>query len=190
MLAYDIAKFPPNNNEWSFPPVEIAFTLSIGTVALVDLRPLGAALLSKPPSQVAKDAAPWTLVGLVIMLISGPYVPSQPSFVFKMWALLIAIVFHYTIHRKVALSSRLPASFSKLIAAVSLAADFSGCGRSVYRVRVGRGRTHSRICIASKILAAKVTAPNTTCATLTTMSAGELSELTIRIVNAANPRKT
>jgi hypothetical protein len=133
MLAYDPASNPLNNNEWSFPLLEIihiaGFTLSIGTIALVDLRLLGLAMLRLPSSQVAKDTAPWTLVGLAIMLITGPVIFSSdpnmylanPSFRFKLWALLIAIIYNYTIHRKVALASDSSPGFGKLVAGVSLA---------------------------------------------------------------------
>jgi hypothetical protein len=133
MLVYDVTTNPLNNNEWSFPLLEIihifGFTLSVGTIALVDLRLLGLAMLNKPPSQVAKDMALWTLVGLVIMLTTGPLIfTSDPnmylnnySFVFKMWALLIAIVFNYTIHRRVALASNSSPGVGKLTAVISLA---------------------------------------------------------------------
>jgi hypothetical protein len=133
MLVYDPSTNPLNNNEWAFPLLEIihiaAFTLSIGTIALVDLRMLGLAMLRQPSSQVAKDMAPWTLIGLAIMLTSGPLIfSSDPnmylhnqSFIFKLWALSIAIIYNYTIHRKVVSASDSSPGFSKLIAGVSLA---------------------------------------------------------------------
>src|SRR5579871_3301914 len=114
MLVYDPSTNPLNNNEWSFPLLEIihiaAFSFAVGTIALVDLRLLGLALPGKPPSEVAKNMAPWTLVGLAILLITGPLIfSSDPvmylhnaSFRFKMYALLTAILFNYTIHNKVA----------------------------------------------------------------------------------------
>ena len=133
MLAYDVTTNPLNNNEWSFPLLEIihifGFTLSVGTIALVDLRLLGLAMLSKPPAEVAKDMAIWTLIGLAVMLITGPadllvdpnmYLRNE-SFQFKMAALLIAIIYNYTIHRKVAMSAGSSAAVSKLTAAISLA---------------------------------------------------------------------
>jgi hypothetical protein len=132
MLAFNPADNPLNNNEWSFPLLEIihiaGFTLSIGTVALVDLRMLGLAMLRLPSSQVARDMAPWTLAGLAIMLTTGPMIfSSDPnmylanaSFRFKICALLIAIIYNYTIHRKVALDPTSSPSVGKLVAAVSL----------------------------------------------------------------------
>jgi hypothetical protein len=132
MLVFDPANNPLNQNEWAFPLLEIihiaAFTLSIGTIAIVDMRLLGLGLLRRPTQQIARDMAPWTLIGLAIMLISGPLIfSSDPimylhnaSFVFKMWALLAAIVYNYTVHRKVALSNSSP-GVSKLVGGVSLA---------------------------------------------------------------------
>jgi uncharacterized protein DUF6644 len=119
-LAYDPATNPLNNNEWAFPFLEcihiLGFTLSIGTIAIVDLRMLGLALLKRSTKELGKDLAPWTLVGLVVMLLSGPLIfSSDPNmylhnlgFRFKMGALLLAILYHYTIHRSVVASETGP----------------------------------------------------------------------------------
>jgi len=121
MLAYDPATNPLNNNEWAFPLTEIihiaGFAVAIGTIAIVDLRLLGMGMRHQLPSQLLKDTSPWTLGGLATILISGPLIfSSDPlmylanaSFRFKMGALLIAILYNYTIHRKVALSNPSPA---------------------------------------------------------------------------------
>ncbi len=132
MIAYDVQSYPLNNNEWSFPVVEcvhiIGFAFSIGTVAIVDLRMLGWGMLHQTSSQLVKDTAPWTLWGLVVMLISGPliffsdpamYLHNQ-SFRFKITALLLAILFNYTIHRKAALSDA-SGVWGKLVGGVSMA---------------------------------------------------------------------
>jgi hypothetical protein len=133
MLAYDVQSYPLNNNEWSFPLLEIihigAFTLSIGTIALVDLRMLGLAMMRRPAAQLLKDTSMLTLVGLLIMLTTGPLIFfSDPymylhnsSFVFKMFALTIAIIYNYTVHRKVAMSPDTSPETGKLVGAVSLA---------------------------------------------------------------------
>jgi hypothetical protein len=132
MLAYDPSTNPLNNNEWAFPLCEIihilGFALSIGTIAIVDLRLLGLGLKSQPPSRLLKETAPWTLVGLAVMLISGPLIfSSDPrmyllnlSFRFKMGALLLAILFNYTVHRKVAQSDPV-GGVGALVGAISLA---------------------------------------------------------------------
>ena len=71
----------------------------------------------------------WTLVGLAIMLTTGPLIFfSDPimylhnsSFMFKMYALAIAIIYNYTIHRKVALSPDTSPGVGKAVGAISLA---------------------------------------------------------------------
>jgi uncharacterized membrane protein len=132
MLAYNAAANPLNNTEWAFPVLEcihiIGFALSIGTIAIVDLRLLGLGLKRQSAAQLAKDTAPWTLAGLAVMLISGPLIfSSDPrmyyynsSFRFKMAALLVAILYNYTIHRKVALSGSSTMA-AKLVGSISLA---------------------------------------------------------------------
>jgi hypothetical protein len=132
MIAYDPSTNPLNTNEWAFPVAEcvhiLGFALSLGTVALVDLRLLGLGMRNQSSAQLLKDTTPWTLIGLAIMLISGPvifssnpvYYVSNGAFQIKMVCLLLAIVFNYTIHFKVA-TSNAPAIVGKLVGAVSLA---------------------------------------------------------------------
>ena len=115
-LAYDVANNPLNTNEWAFPVCEvlhiIGFAIAIGTITMVDLRLLGIGMKKESAADLVKDTAPWTLAGLALVLISGPLIfSSQPavylynsSFRFKLTALALAIIFNYTIHRKVALS--------------------------------------------------------------------------------------
>ena len=130
-FAYDPSTNPLNNNEWSFPLLECihiaGFALSIGTIALVDLRMLGLAMRSQPSAVLARTLAPWTMVGIAVMLISGPLIfSSDPnmylrniSFRFKMGALLAAIIYHYTLHRWAALREPTPA-IGKMVAVFSL----------------------------------------------------------------------
>jgi hypothetical protein len=120
MFIYNPASNPLNQNEWSFPLLEcihiVGFALSIGTIAIVDLRLLGLGMLGQKPSQLLKDTAPWTLAGLAVMLTSGPLIASSDplmyyhnvSFRFKMVVLLLAILYNYTIHRKVVASDPSP----------------------------------------------------------------------------------
>jgi len=115
-IPYDPATNPLNNNEWSFPLLEIihivGFALAISTIFMVDLRMIGIGLMKQPASKLARDFAPWTLGGFVAVLLSGPLIWSSdpnmylnnPAFRFKMGALLVALIYQYTIHRKVALS--------------------------------------------------------------------------------------
>lgn len=131
-IPYDPATNPLNNNEWSFPLLEVihivGFAIALGTIFMVDLRLMGIGMKRQPSSLLAKDLAPWTLGGLAAVLISGPLIFSSdpnmylnnPSFQFKMAALLVAILYQYTIHRKVALSDP-SAGVGALVGIVSVA---------------------------------------------------------------------
>lgn len=122
-----------NSSEWVFPIAECfhiaAFAWSIGMIALVDYRMLGFGIEHTTPSQVAKATAPWTLLGLAVVLLSGPLLflsdtrmyLHNPSFRFKMYALAIAIIYNYTIHRKVALSESSSGGVRMIVGVVSLA---------------------------------------------------------------------
>jgi len=123
---------PLNASELIFPTLEVihiaGFAVLVGTIAIVDFRLLGLGLRRQKAAEVARDLGPWTLIGLTMVLLSGPLMfSSDPdmyylnrSFQVKMVLLLVAIVFHYTVHRKVALSEA--AGFgSKAVACISLA---------------------------------------------------------------------
>jgi len=120
-----------NGPEWAFPVVQschfLGFALLIGTIAIVDLRLLGFGMLHQTAAELASDFAPWARAGLVVMLTTGFLMFSadavryhfNPSFQFKMACLLTAIVFHFTIHRKVT-SSPVSPLVGKLVAGLSL----------------------------------------------------------------------
>ncbi len=131
-LAYDPATNPLNNNEWAFPLTECihisTFAMSVGTIALVDLRMLGWAFRKQTSAQLLKDTSLWTLAGLIIVITSGFVIwTSDPlryyynwSFRYKIIALVLAIIYNYTIHRKVAQSATSPPAARALTATFSL----------------------------------------------------------------------
>jgi hypothetical protein len=131
-INFDPSTNPLNNNEWSFPLLEIihivGFAVAIGTIFMVDLRLIGIGMKRQAASVLAKDLAPWTLGGLAAVLISGPLIWSSdpnmylhnPGFQFKMAALLLALVYQYTVHRKVA-SSDPSVAVGALVGIVSVA---------------------------------------------------------------------
>ena len=131
-LAYDPSTNPLNNNEWSFPLFECIhismFAMSIGTIAIVDLRMLGLAFKRQTSTQLLKDTSLWTLIGLIIVITSGLVIwTTDPlryyynlSFRYKVIALVFAIIYNYTIHRKVALSATSATVATGLVATFSL----------------------------------------------------------------------
>lgn len=106
---------PLNASALIFPALEcmhiVGFAVTVGTIALVDFRLLGWGMRRQSAGEVAKDLAPWTLFGLVSIFFTGPLMfSSDPdmyylnrSFQFKMVCFALAILFNYTVHRKVAL---------------------------------------------------------------------------------------
>ncbi len=120
-----------NDSEWLFPAVEsvhiTGLAVLVGTIAIVDFRLLGLTLRDRPVSELARRLKYWTLAGIAIMLTTGPLMLSaepergygNPAFAFKMTCLLLALVTHFTIHRRVTKSSA-PTSGGKLAACLSL----------------------------------------------------------------------
>jgi|SRR5581483_10643992 len=123
---------PLNESELTFPILEcihiLGFAVTVGTIALVDFRLLGFGLRRQDPGELSKMLAPWTLVGLLSLLLSGPMLfSSDPdmyylnrSFQIKMVLLALAIVFHYTVRRKL-LRGQLSPALGKPVACISMA---------------------------------------------------------------------
>lgn len=122
-----------NSSEWVFPIAECfhitAFAWSIGMIAMVDYRLLGFGVQHSKPSEVLRITAPWTLLGLAVVLLSGPVLflsdarmyLHNPSFDFKIVALAVALLFNYTIHRKVAMSEASSGGLKAVVGIASLA---------------------------------------------------------------------
>src|SRR5437667_3992540 len=116
-----------------FPIVEtfhlLALTMLFGAVIVLNLRLCGLIMKNQPTQQVAKDLAPWAWWSLVVILVSGITLflseamkcyASLP-FQVKMVFLFFAIVFHFTIQRKVSRSEREPrTTWGVLVGSVSV----------------------------------------------------------------------
>jgi hypothetical protein len=121
---------PLNSSELIFPVLECihvaGFALSVGTIALVDFRLLGVGMKKQSASDIAGDTSLWTLTGLVLMVFSGLLLfSSDPDmyylnipFDMKMFFVVLAMVFHYTIHRKAI--ARASSGENPIIACISL----------------------------------------------------------------------
>src|SRR5437868_3919612 len=120
-----------NSHEWVFPAVQslhfMGFAMSIGTIAMVDFRLLGLGMRRQAPAELAADLEPWTRAGIAVMLITGPLMFStdavayhyNPSFQFKMVCLALALLMHFTLHRRAVRADAHPIT-AKLAAALSL----------------------------------------------------------------------
>ena len=131
LQAYDPSTNPLNNNEWSFPLLEVihivSFAVAVGTVALVDLRLLGVGMRQVTAARLQRVTLLWTGFGILSAVMSGialwttdplEYLHNR-AFQFKLICLAAAIVYNYTLHWKAALAPD-PAVWGKLAGAVSL----------------------------------------------------------------------
>jgi hypothetical protein len=101
-----------------------------GAVLIVDLRLLGFGLRRQSVAQLSRDAQPWLVGSLIVMIITGGLLFTSEAikcyyhgaFWFKMASLLLAIVFTFTVQRKVvrADETRLTPLWSKVVAVVSV----------------------------------------------------------------------
>ena len=99
---------------WLFPVIEafhlIGLGLTVGAVLMVDLRLLGVGLRQQPVAELAAAVEPWLLGSLTLMITSGTLlflseaVKCYYSFPFwvKMTSLFLALVFTFTVRRRVA----------------------------------------------------------------------------------------
>ena len=132
MQVFDPSTNPINGNEWAFPLLEIvhiaSFALSIGTIAIVDLRLLGWGMRHRTSGQLVADTEIWTMLGILLAVTSGSFLVStdpssyvrNPAFRLKMACLAAAVLYNYTVHLKIA-SSEHSAFAGKLAGALSMA---------------------------------------------------------------------
>jgi hypothetical protein len=97
---------------WVFAIIEtihiIGLTLLLGTIVIVDFRLLGLGMRKQTVGELAGELSPWTSLGLVLMILTGiPMFVSEAvrlyssgPFYIKMAFLLLAVSFHFTLHRK------------------------------------------------------------------------------------------
>jgi len=127
---------PLNSSPLSFPILEcfhiVGFAISVGPIAIIDFRLLGWGMRRETPAELSDDTFYWTLGGLILMIFSGLLLfSSDPdnyylnyAFDLKMFFLVLAIVFNYTIHRKAVMAETTAGSIygtkDKLVACVSL----------------------------------------------------------------------
>jgi hypothetical protein len=121
-----------NNSEWAFPIAECVhiggFAVGVGSIALVDFRLLNLGLRHETPARILRYTELWTVIALVFVAFSGLMLfISQSSiylenqiFPLKMYVLLAALIYNFTVHRKVATMENPPPALSKLAATVSL----------------------------------------------------------------------
>jgi hypothetical protein len=98
---------------WYSPIIQVMHLVAVavfaGSLLVVDLRLLGTGLTATPVRQVAQDAHPWLVGGLIALAITGtPTMAStsikqyySPFWWWKMEMLALGIIFIFTIRRRV-----------------------------------------------------------------------------------------
>ncbi|HZP34046.1 MAG TPA: DUF6644 family protein [Candidatus Acidoferrales bacterium] len=121
-------------SSWLFPFIEAIHLLGLGVIGgavlVVDLRLLGLGLSRQSAAQLTRDAQPWLLGSLLLMIVTGGLLflseaikcYYHEAFWFKMSSLLLAILFTFTIQRKVTMAdeSRIRPLWYKVVAVVSV----------------------------------------------------------------------
>ena len=122
------------DSTWLFPFIEAFHLVGLavvgGAVLLVDFRLLGLGLRRQPVAALARDAQPWLIGGVLFMIGSGvplflaEAIKCYYSFAFwtKMAALALAIIFSFTVRRRVALAgeARVTPFWMRVVGATSI----------------------------------------------------------------------
>ncbi len=122
-----------NNTEWAFPLAECfhigGFAIAVGSIVLVDFRMLNLGFRRETAARLVRYTEPWTLIALVFIIFSGAALFISQTFVYipnwvfqtKMVLLVLAIIYNFTIHRKIASSEKASPGVSKVAALISIA---------------------------------------------------------------------
>jgi hypothetical protein len=101
---------------WLFPFVEIFHLLGLGilggAILILNLRLMRLAFKTESTAELAGEVRPWMLGSLAVMLVSGFLLFSTEAvkmygnwaFQFKMLFLFLALIYTFTIHRRVTLA--------------------------------------------------------------------------------------
>lgn len=119
---------------WLFPLIEAIHLLGLGVIGgavlVVDMRLLGLGLRRQSTAQLAREAQPWLIGSLLLMFVTGGLLflseaikcYYHAAFWFKMASLFLAILFTFTIQRKVVMAgeTRFRPVWGKVVAVVSV----------------------------------------------------------------------
>lgn len=98
---------------WAFPLIEtihiLALAVLYGAMVLIDLRLVGLGMRKQPVSLLARNLEPYMTWGLIVMLASGYLLFSAEAlkcfdnagFRFKMTVLVPAVLFQFTVFRRI-----------------------------------------------------------------------------------------
>ena len=119
---------------WGFAGASVVLlfgiVLLVGGVCIMSLRLLGFIMPKRPVSMLARDLNRWVLVGLAMTLVAGtlmamghgamPDLYESYSFWLEMKLLLVALVFHFTLYRRVTGRDDAPATVRAITGILAL----------------------------------------------------------------------
>ncbi len=115
------------------PAVNLVHLLSMvlfaGALLIVDLRLIGVGLTRQAVAQVARDARPWLLAGLVGLVLTGiPQTMERATdqyetsiFWMKMYLLVFGVVWTFTVRRRAVQGNDAHGAWPKVVGIVSIA---------------------------------------------------------------------
>jgi hypothetical protein len=121
-----------NEYDWSFALAECihigGMAVGVGSIALVDFRLLNLGLREQKPAQILRYTELWTIAALAFVLFSGLVLFSTMPGIYrinqvfpaKMYVVGGALIYNFTIHRKVATMDNPAPGLSRIVAIVSL----------------------------------------------------------------------
>lgn len=121
-----------NSADWAFALAECVhiggFAVGVGSIAVVDFRMLNFGLRHETAARILRYSEPWSIVALILVFFSGlALFLSQTDiylvnlvFPIKMYVLAAALIYNFTVHRKVATMENPSPTLSKWVAGISL----------------------------------------------------------------------
>jgi hypothetical protein len=127
------------DSQWLFPVIESVHLIALaaigGAVLVLDLRMLGVGIRHRSVAEVAREAQPWLIASLIVMVLTGVSLflseaikcYYSQAFWVKMTTLPIAVVFALTIRRRIAAAEdgRISPVLRAAVAVVSLTLWFT-----------------------------------------------------------------
>ena len=134
-----IAKFI-SESLWIYPldqAIHLVFlALFAGSILILDIRLLGLGMREQSVAKVARDSTPWVIVGFLGLVATGVPQMIQNAmreyfsefFWIKMYVLPVALIYTFTIRRKVAQAEegRVSPGVQKIVGLVSILLWFGG----------------------------------------------------------------
>ena len=135
-LEYTPLLVAMRSSPWLFPAIATFHLLGLaiigGAVLVVDLRLLGLGLVRQPVAGLARDTEPLLLLGIAIMLVTGPWLFMcfatkyyyLAAFWVKLASLILVLSFTFTVRRRVVMGTDDTGPRQASIAVVSLSLWF------------------------------------------------------------------